>query len=329
MADATARSFPAPSEAVKKVQEVLKQMQPFLQKAANAYNVVEPYLEKGWTLAVKGWEKLQPYHPEEFIPIIIGLVMIFYGGTFMTLIACIEAYRVFGWKDTEASVKLLVSNFKRAREANEKDNSHDADKDGIPDTKQMSTTDLATRKLKLLLKSTDPQQLDMAVCGIVNGFMAVVASLRLKFAKAIALGSSIADIIDTTFEKTLAPALHHLVPAEYHKWTPLVRRYVARSIGVSVAWWLYRLIAALHSALRGADLVVKGGLGYAVRHGYVPAHSLKDRDAIFKMAGGAIAVAGIYLQATGGFSPRFPFNVPLLPANLAEWFLQFFVGVAE
>lgn len=84
--------------------------------------------------------------------------MIFYGGTFMTLIACIEAYRVFGWKDTEASVKLLVSNFKRAREANEKDNSHDADKDGIPDTKQMSTTDLATRKLKLLLKSTDPQQ---------------------------------------------------------------------------------------------------------------------------------------------------------------------------
>jgi len=47
------------------------------------------------------------------------------------------------------------------------------------------------------------------------------------------------------------------------------------------------------------------------------------------MAGGAIAVAGIYLQATGGFSPRFPFNVPLLPANLAEWFLQFFVGVAE
>lgn len=82
MADATARSFPAPSEAVKvcaphlpgsrqrrnswrpeagaalprprlqKVQEVLKQMQPFLQKAANAYNVVEPYLEKGWTLAV-------------------------------------------------------------------------------------------------------------------------------------------------------------------------------------------------------------------------------------------------------------------------------------
>lgn len=75
--------------------------------------------------------------------------------------------------------------------------------------------------------------------------------------------------------QTLAPALHHLVPAEYHKWTPLVRRYVARSIGVSVAWWLYRLIAALHSALRGADLVVKGGLGYAVRHGYVPAHSLK------------------------------------------------------
>eukprot|EP00193_Tetraselmis_chui_P010979 CAMPEP_0177788182 /NCGR_PEP_ID=MMETSP0491_2-20121128/21953_1 /TAXON_ID=63592 /ORGANISM="Tetraselmis chuii, Strain PLY429" /LENGTH=326 /DNA_ID=CAMNT_0019309709 /DNA_START=205 /DNA_END=1185 /DNA_ORIENTATION=+ len=323
------RGLPAPSVAVKKIQEVLTQLKPYFQKAADVYNSVEPYVEKGCALAEVGWAKLQPYHPEEFVPMLVGLVMIFYGGTFMTLIACVEAYRMFGWADTQSSLRLLISNYQRAVEANRKDDAVDSDRDGVADTQQMSTQDLATRKLKLLLKSTDPQQLDQAVCGIVNGFMAVVASLRLKFAKAIALGSSIADIIDTTFEHALAPALRQLIPPDYEKWAPMVRRYVARSIGVTIAWWLYRLIAALHSALRGADLVVTGALGYAVRHGYAPAHSLKDRDQYFQVAGGGIALLGIYLQITGGFSPRFPFNLLLLPARVAETFLQYFVGVAE
>jgi hypothetical protein len=89
---------------------------------------------------------------------LVGLVMIFYGGTFMTLIACVEAYRMFGWADTQSSLRLLISNYQRAVEANRKDDAVDSDRDGVADTQQMSTQDLATRKLKLLLKSTDPQQ---------------------------------------------------------------------------------------------------------------------------------------------------------------------------
>lgn len=46
----------------------------------------------------------------------------------------------------------------KAMDANRKDNAADADGDGIADVKQIDSAALASRKLQLLMKATDPNQ---------------------------------------------------------------------------------------------------------------------------------------------------------------------------
>jgi hypothetical protein len=55
--------------------------------------ILLPYLVKFSEIVQDFWIKIQPYHPEEFAPVLFGLVMCFFGGHFFTLFAAIEAYR--------------------------------------------------------------------------------------------------------------------------------------------------------------------------------------------------------------------------------------------
>jgi hypothetical protein len=57
-------------------------------------------------LCQEAWKKLEPYHPEELLPALLGLILVFYGGTFMTIIAAVEAYRIIGWANTEEALKV-------------------------------------------------------------------------------------------------------------------------------------------------------------------------------------------------------------------------------
>lgn len=54
-------------------------------------------VNKGIQLAGQAWVALQPYHPLDFAPLLIGLLMIFLGGNFPVTIAAIEAFRLTGW----------------------------------------------------------------------------------------------------------------------------------------------------------------------------------------------------------------------------------------
>lgn len=49
--------------------------------------------------------------------------------------------------------------------------------------------------MDVMLRAVEPAQLHDALGGLYVGFLAVVAALRLQFARAIALGASIGDII--------------------------------------------------------------------------------------------------------------------------------------
>ena len=43
------------------------------------------------------WDKIQPYQPKLLFPAFFGLIICFFGGDFLTLIAAIEAYKMCGW----------------------------------------------------------------------------------------------------------------------------------------------------------------------------------------------------------------------------------------
>jgi hypothetical protein len=59
----------------------------------------------------------------------------------------------------------------------------------------MDAGQLVWRKVDVGLRAVEPAQLQEALGGLYMGFLAVVAALRLQFARAIALGASIGDII--------------------------------------------------------------------------------------------------------------------------------------
>jgi hypothetical protein len=80
------------------------------------------------------------------------------------------------------------------------DDAVDADGDGIPDVQQIDSKDLMTRKTLLFLKvaclfspsvrtdrnscqTIDPHRFTAAIAGLQSGLLAVVASLKVQFAK--------------------------------------------------------------------------------------------------------------------------------------------------
>ena len=109
-------------------------IKPVLDKAAPAFAVlsqvfaiVYPYIEMAFTYLAVVWEKLQPYHPQEFMPAIAGFVLVFFGGNFFTLAAAVEAYRMVGFDDTKTALIALHKSYKVALDASKKDDEVDED----------------------------------------------------------------------------------------------------------------------------------------------------------------------------------------------------------
>ena len=158
-------------------------IKPVLDKAAPAFAVlsqvfaiVYPYIEMAFTYLAVVWEKLQPYHPQEFMPAIAGFVLVFFGGNFFTLAAAVEAYRMVGFDDTKTALIALHKSYKVALDASKKDDEVDDDGDGIPDVKQISSKELVQRKIGVVAKAIDPELVADAVTAINAGLMAVVAT---------------------------------------------------------------------------------------------------------------------------------------------------------
>lgn len=158
-------------------------IKPVLDKAAPAFAVLSqvfaivfPYIEMAFTYLAVVWEKLQPYHPQEFMPAIAGFCLVFFGGNFFTLAAAVEAYRMVGFDDTKTALIALHKSYKVALDASKKDDEVDDDGDGIPDVKQISSKELVQRKIGVVAKAIDPELVADAVTAINAGLMAVVAT---------------------------------------------------------------------------------------------------------------------------------------------------------
>lgn len=113
--------------------------------------IIEPLAEKIWSSAVSAWSVLAPYQ-DDFLPVVAGLIMIFYGGSIPLTIAATEAFRLTGWDRTKSSLLILAEQFNKALEASKKDDQVDENKDGIADVKQIDPKALVQRKIALFLK---------------------------------------------------------------------------------------------------------------------------------------------------------------------------------
>ena len=59
---------------------VLAKLEPLTNLAGDVFNKLEPFLEQGGDACMKVWKLLLPYHPEEFLPVLCGLTLAFFGG---------------------------------------------------------------------------------------------------------------------------------------------------------------------------------------------------------------------------------------------------------
>lgn len=304
---------------------------PYIQKAAPICGKVAmyaekslPYIEKASEQAQIAWAKLEPYKPKLLLPALCGLIMCFFGGSFLTLIAAVEAYRMCGYETTVGCIRELYEDFQRLAVASAKDDAKDENNDGVPDVLQVTKQELLMRKTLLFLKTVDPKRVTNALAGINAGFLAVIATLKLQFAKAITLGNAIGSILDKPAQRYAIPFVREILPADYKQWAAPAIEYSVKSFAISIAWFVQRILSAFHSAIRGGLMFSRNIMEYLSIMKYV---EINHEDTYLdEVVGYGLAFLGLSFQLSYGFALPFPLNILLLPFSIAEWFLMWVVN---
>lgn len=148
---------------------------------------------------------------EQALRALYGLALCFFGGIFANTIAAVEAFKQSGYERARTCFHDLRKAAAELYEANEKDNLRDDNHDGVADVDQINKQQLLSRKMVLIIRTVDPTVLQQAFIGLYQGFIGVLASLRFKFAKSIALGLSIGNMARRPLAVVLAPTLKHIM----------------------------------------------------------------------------------------------------------------------
>ena len=127
----------------------------------------------------------------------------------------------------------------------------------------MTANELAVRKTTLFFKTVDPKKITEALAGLNAGGLAIVATLKLQFAKTITLGCSMSSMIFEGPAKTyVVPALEASMHPDYKKWASPLVQYSVKSFAISLAWFIQRIMSAVHAALRGSKMCTENFLDY-------------------------------------------------------------------
>ena len=130
--------------------------------------------------------------PQQAMLMLFGITLAFFGGTYVAAIAAVEAFRLMGWQRTWADLKVVYAELRLVYDRSEEDDLLDEDGNGVADVDELTPQELATRKLGLAMRVVkEPDKLQSAVGGLWSAYLAVLATLRLEFARvaALALGT--------------------------------------------------------------------------------------------------------------------------------------------
>lgn len=279
-------------------------------------------MSTAFDVAQRVWTALEPYHPHEFLPFIVGVTMVYCGGYYPLLIAAVEAFHYCGYHRTRDSLIQIYRCYQIAREASRKDDAVDDDNDGVADVLQISRQQLLTRKIGVVMRAIDPSVLSDAVTGMTSGCFAVLATLKVEMAHTVTLGAAIGDVFRRAAEAVVSGPLHLIVPTAYQRWIPVAISWSCRTAAVVVAYTVQRIISAAHSSLRGAQIIVRSSLGLLVRRQLISA-DVSEGSFLFTAAALLIAASGFMSQLRNGFGVPVPFPLSILlwPLSFAEWLI--------
>lgn len=123
----------------------------------------------------------KPYHPDDLLPALCGLAMVFFGGDFPMLIATVVAFQETGsWKAMRRALTSLWGEGEHVFRASKADDEKDDDGDGTPDVQQIEAKEVVTRKLFLVVKVVNPDTIGAAITAVSAGSLTVLAALKLE-----------------------------------------------------------------------------------------------------------------------------------------------------
>lgn len=308
-----------PTGMQQKLQAVATALLPIFNQLLIYIDIMAPYLVKAWETA----QTVYSYTPVNIIEAIYGLALCFFGGLYPLTIAAGETFRVSGGDRVKKCLALLWDDLKAVHQANMLDNKKDDDNDGIADVDQIDKQQLMTRKISLVLKTVNPNRVLEAWGGLAQAFAGVCATLKLQFARVISLAVSIADQIRPVLVQFVAPALVQIMPSDYHHWIFPMIDVASKLIGGSIAWFLFRVLAAVHSGIIGGLACARALMRYANSQKWITLNH--EETMLDEYAGWALAAVGVYFQVSNGMSAPFPLNILFLPVTACESYLQWLI----
>jgi len=193
--------------------------------------------------------------------------------------------------------------------------------------KQIDKAQLVQRKGLLFLKTVDPVRIGDALGGLQSGLLAVVATLKMQFCKAITLGTALGEIVLKPVLKYVLPVLEGVLPDEYRKWAKPSLAYSVKCAAVSFAWFVQRIISAFHSAMRGGHLFSQNILEYLDHMGYYKVDVKATQ--LDEVLGYAFGGLGLVYQLSSGFGMPWPLRLLMWPFSFLEWWLMWLLNISK
>ncbi len=304
-----------------KAGELYKKIKPAIDRFNQAFNTVCPYVEKTVSTIMYWYAKL----PMDVLYAIFGLILAFFGGCFALTIVAIEAFFNSGYETVRYNGEQLYYELKDIWKRSREDDQIDANKDGVPDILEGSTRDLITHKIGFFFANCkDPKKIMDMISGIASCFIAVLAVLKIDFAKVIALGNSIGEALKKPANLYLVPLLAGIVPEKFQQWISPIINYACKFIAISIAMIIQRVISAVQSGIRGGLLFSRKMLKFLKEKGYIEFN--EEESYLDEIVGWVVAFVGVYFQLAHGFSLPFPMNILLFPLVFFENFLAWAIS---
>jgi len=255
--------------------------------------------------------------PATELQMILGLILCFFGGTYVALIAAIEAFRTMGGEQLYRDLEFIWGQIELIWEEHRKDDLVDADNDGIADV--------------------DQTQLQSALVSLWSACLGVLATLKLQFAQTVGYALALSGMVLPEVCRLSAPALGWMLGADLQHWVETIISTAVMVVCVLLVWWLAKVRAAFYSGLRGGrvfadalvDFLEQRSPGCTSRLPECLA-SRPSADAVLgpdtsrleQMIAYPLAMLGFGFQVSSFFMLPFPLDWVLWPVSLAEAALE-------
>jgi len=284
--------------------------------------------------------KAYTWAPKKLVTMVFGAVLAFFGGTYVTSLAAIEAFRTMGGERLWGDVVYVYEQVLKVQEASDKD-------DAETGTSAMELLDagkhaeLAQRKVHVVMTTIkEPGRLENAVGSLWSAYVAVLATLSLQFAQVAALALGMASTVKPLVARFVVPILEYALDPNLHHWIASIVSVSLNLAAMFIAWTLVAVIASVYAGLRGGRMFADALFGMIddwklverlpewdvcgktlrerCRPWLTPETSLLDEVVMYTLAG-----VGIYSQVFSGFAIIFPLNLVLFPLTVVEWWLRY------